>query len=170
MSEITTNAVPLPGGRPAERDALYNPAFIALTLAQAAAEHERRTGDGLPFALAFLVAPIVLHGPTRQALPKQARSKMALWLQEHPVQRAGLGRRAASLVPDVRAGIRYGLRSGSLILEDAILTAPKPRVASDNIMLSGEVNDILKRASFMGGWFALAGPASGIYALWRVKP
>lgn len=170
MSEITNDAIPLPGGRPAERDALYNPAFVALILAQAAAEHERRAGDGLPFSLAFLVAPIVLHGPTRQALPKQARSKMALWLEEHPVQRAGLGRRAASLVPAVRAGIRYGLRSGSLILEDAILTAPKPKVTSDEIMLSAEVNEILKRGSFIGGWFALAGPVSGIYALWRVRP
>jgi hypothetical protein len=158
------------GGRPAERDALYNPAFIALILARAAAEHERRTGDGLPFALAFLVAPIVLHGPTRRELPKQARSKMALWLEEHPVQRAGLGRRAASLVPPVRAGIRYGLRSRTLILEDANLTAAKIGVPGDEITLSAEVNNILTRASFMGGWFALAGPASSIYALWRVEP
>ena len=111
-----------------------------------------------------------LHGPTRQALPKQASSKLALWLEEHPLQRAGLGPRAASLVPAVRAGIRYGLRSGSLILEDAVLTARKPKVDSKDIMLSAEVNDILKRASFVGGWFALAGSASGIYALWRVKP
>lgn len=95
---------------------------------------------------------------------------MALWLEEHPVQRAGLGRRAASLVPAVRAGIRYGLRSGVLALNDATLTAPRPKVKSDEIMLSGEVDDILKRAGYVGGWFALAGSASGIYALWRVKP
>jgi hypothetical protein len=170
MSEIITDNVPLPGGRPAERDALYNPAFIALILAQAAEEHERRAGDGLPFSLAFLVAPIVLHGPTRQALPRQARSKMAPWLEEHPVQRAGLGMRAASLVPGVRAGIRYGLRSGTLMLHDAILTASKHKVTSNDTMLSAEVDDILKRASFAGGWFALAGSASGIYALWRVEP
>jgi hypothetical protein len=170
MTDIASNAVPLPGGRPAERDALYNPPFIALILAQAAVEHERRTDDGLPFALAFLAAPIVLHGPTRQALPKQARSKMALWLEEHPVQRAGLGRRAATLVPAVRAGIRFGLRTRSLILEDAMLTAAKPKVTSNEIMLSAEVDDILKRAGFVGGWFGLAGPASSIYALWRVKP
>jgi hypothetical protein len=170
MSEVTRDPGPLPGGRPAERDALYNPAFIALILAQAAAEHNARVDAGLPLSLAFLVAPIVLHGPTRQALPRQARSKMALWVEEHPVQRAGLGRRAASLVPAVRAGIRYGLRSGALVLNDAALATPKPTVKRNGIMLSAEVDDILKRASYVGGWFALAGPASGIYALWRVKP
>jgi hypothetical protein len=170
MNDVTTHPGLSPGGRPAERDALYNPAFIALVVAQAAAEHKVRTGSGLPFSLAFLVAPIVLHGPTRLALPTQARSKMALWLEQHPIQRAGLGRRAASLVPAVREGIRYGLRSGALALDDATLTAPKPKVKSNDIMLSGEVDDILKRAGYVGGWFALAGSPTGIYALWRVKP
>lgn len=171
MSDVTMHAArPLPGGRPTERDTLYNAAFMALILAQAAAGHQARADSGLPFSLAFLVAPIVLHGPTRQALPPQARSKMALWLEEHPVQRAGLGHRAASLVPAVRAGFRYGLRSGILALNDAMLTAPKPKVKSVDITLSAEVDDILKRARYVGGWFALTGSASGIYALWRVKP
>ena len=170
MSDVMRLVDPRPGGRPAERDALYNPAFIALILAQAATGHEARVGSGLPFSLAFLVAPIVLHGPTRDALPRQARSKMAPWLEEHPVQRAGLGRRAASLVPAVREGIRYGLRSSALALNDATLSAPKPRLKSEDIMLSAEVDDILKRAGYVGGWFALAGSVSGIYALWRVMP
>jgi Family of unknown function (DUF6521) len=167
---MTSPTDPLPGGRPAERDALYNPAFIALILAQAATGHEARAGSGLPFSLAFLVAPMVLHGPTREELPRQARSKMALWLEEHPVQRAGLGRRAASLVPAVRAGIRYGLSTGALALNDVTLNAPKPRVKGEDSLLSAEVDDILARAGYVGGWFALAGSASGIYALWRVKP
>jgi hypothetical protein len=159
MSDVTMRVSPLPGGRPAERDALYNAPFMALIIAQAAAGYEARAEGGLPFSLAFLAAPIVLHGPTRQVLPRQARSKMALWLEEHPVQRAGLGRRAASLVPAVRAGIRYGLRSGALALNDATLTAPRPKVKRDEVMLSREVDDILKSARYVGGWFA-----------WRVKP
>jgi hypothetical protein len=170
VSDLTRHADVLPGGRPAERDALYNAAFMALILAQAAAEHEARTDSGLPFSLAFLVAPIVLHAPTRQALPRQARSKMAPWLEAHQVQRAGLGRRAASLVPAVRAGIRHGLRSGALALNEATLTALRPKVQSDDVVLSAEVDEILKRAQYVGGWFALAGSPSGIYALWRVKP
>ncbi len=99
--EIATNAVPLPGGRPAQRDALYNPPFVALILAQAAAEHERRAGDGLPFALAFLAAPIILHGPTRQALPKQARSKMALGYNSQCSGLGSDGARSASSPPSV---------------------------------------------------------------------
>jgi hypothetical protein len=170
MSDTTAPAQPA-GGRPAERDALYNPALIALILAQAATDHEKRSGTGLPFSLAFLVAPIVLHGPTRSALPRQARKKMGEWLELHPVLRAGLARRATSLAPSVRAGVRYGLRGGAVALTDGVLTAPsKPKVKGKNIMLSDEVSDILKQANYVGGWFAMNGTPAAIYALWRVKP
>src|SRR5262245_55896471 len=53
MNDVTTHAGRLPGGRPTERDALYNPAFIALILANAAAEHEARADSGLPFSPGF---------------------------------------------------------------------------------------------------------------------
>lgn len=150
---------------------MYNPAFVALILARTASGYAQHADDGLPFPLAFLAAPIVLHGPTREELPAQARSKMALWLEERPALRAGLGRRAASLVPAVRAGLRHGLRSDVLALEDGKLTAPiRLKVKSRQITLSSEVDDILKRAHYVGGWFALAGSVASIYALWRVTP
>lgn len=170
MSELPTDAPSPAARRPIERDALYNPAFIALILAQAAIGHKKRASAPMPLSLAFLAAPIVLHGPTRQALPRQARSKMGAWLELHPVLRAGLGGRAASLVPAVRAGLRHGLRSGALNLGPAGLAASKPKLSGAGVELSTEVDEILKRSEYVGGWFALSGAPSGIYALWRVKP
>lgn len=153
-----------------EWEALYNPAFIALILRLASAEHARRVNAPLPFALSFLVPPIVLHEPTRAALPAQARSKMGVWLDNNPVLRAGLGARAASLAPAVRAGIRYGIHSGALTLDETGLGAPRRTRRNSDVALSTEVEDIIKRAGYVGGWFALAGSASSIYALWRVRP
>jgi hypothetical protein len=170
MSDLPIDAPSPAARRPIERDALYNPAFIALILAQAARGHQKHASAPMPLSLAFLAAPIVLHGPTRQALPRQARSKMGAWLELHPVLRAGLGGRAASLVPAVRTGLRHGLRSGALNLESAGLTASKPKLSASAIELSTEVDEILKRSEYVGGWFALSGAPSGIYALWRVKP
>lgn len=156
--------------RPSEDAALYNPAFIALLLAQAAAKHAQRTDRGLPFSLVFLAAPIVLHGPTRRQLPRQERSKMAPWLEAHPLERAGAARRATRLVPAVRSGLRYGLRGGQLELRGDGLVAERPTTQRSRIELSAEVAEILSRAAFVGGWFGLTGPASSIYALWRVRP
>ena len=170
MSEALTQESAYASRRPPERVALYNPSFVALIVAQAAVGHESQSGSGMPFALAFLAVPIVLDQPTRQQLPKQARHKMAAWLQAHPVLRAGLARRAESLVTEVRAGVRHGLRAERLTIHDSLLTASKPAIKRKGVSLSSEVDEILRRAEFVGGWFGLSGAPAGIYALWRVQP
>lgn len=155
--------------RPTEREALLNPGFIALVLANAASGHTERTDRAMPLALCFLVVPIVLHRSTRQALPRRVTTKPGAWLDAHPVLRAGFAMRARSLAPSVRAGLREGLRAE--ILEpagDGILGRP-PRLPNSS-QLSSEVQDILKRAAYAGGWLGLAGSPTASYAMWRVRP
>jgi hypothetical protein len=156
--------------RPLERESLYNPAFMALLIAQLVTAYEAKAKRGMPLSLIFLAAPVVLHGPTRDALPSQARHKMASWLEHHPILRAGLAPRARSLAGDVRGGLRRGLRAGTLTLENSALTSSKPKLKGKDIVLSAEVDYILKRAELVGGWFGLSGSPAGIYALWRVRP
>jgi hypothetical protein len=160
-----------PGGRrprPAERETLFNPRFVALLLAHAAAGHEDRTEAAMPLSLCFLVAPVVLHGPTRRALPRRVTTKPGAWLDEHPLLRAGFAMRARSTAPFVRAGLREGLRAGMLdLVGDGVLGHPPQR---RGVNLSAEVDEILKRAAFAGGWLGLAGPPAGSFAMWRVRP
>jgi hypothetical protein len=146
-----------------------NPAFIAILLANAAAAHEERTGQPMPLALCFLVGPMVLHAPTRDALPRKVTAKPGPWLDANPVLRAGFAARARSAAPAVRAGLRHGLRAGILELAGERVTGRPPRRRS-GIGLSAEVEEILKRAAFAGGWLGLAGPPVGSYAMWRVRP
>jgi hypothetical protein len=146
-----------------------NPAFIAILLANAAAAHEERTGQPMPLALCFLVGPMVLHAPTRDALPRKVTAKPGPWLDANPVLRAGFAARARSAAPAVRAGLRHGLRAGILELAGERVTGRPPRRRS-GIRLSAEVEEILKRAAFAGGWLGLAGPPVGSYAMWRVRP
>lgn len=168
MSEGTDSVAERPS-RPSEREALLNPAFVALLLAHAASGHERRTGLGMPMALCFLVAPIVLHGPTRNALPRKVTTKPGPWLDAHPLLRAGFAARARSAVPAIRAGLREGVRAGVLELSGERIAGRPPR-RQRGIVLSGEVDEILKRADFTGGWLGLAGPTTGTFAMWRVRP
>lgn len=152
-----------------ERDALLNPALLAVLLAQAAAGHRRRTDAPMPMSLAFLAAPIVLHGPTRRALPTRVTAKPGAWLDDHPLLRAGFAVRARSVAPAVRAGMREGLRAGVLeLVGDSLVGHPPKRSAA--LKLSSEVDEIFKRAEFVGGWLGLAGPPVGSFAMWRVRP
>ncbi len=48
----------------------------------------------MPWTYSFIVAPLVLHRGTRDALPRTTRTNLNAWLAEHPVEHAGLARRA----------------------------------------------------------------------------
>ena len=155
--------------RPSERDALLNPAFIALLLAHAARGHHKRSERPMALSLCFLVAPIVLHEPTRSALPRKITARFGGWLDTNPLLRAGMPGRARAVAPAVRAGLREGLRAGVLTLSGDRVAGQPPRRRA-GLTLSDEVEDILKRAEFAGGWLGLAGSPAAIYAMWRVKP
>jgi hypothetical protein len=165
---VSESEAPRPKRRD-ERESLLNPAFIAIVLAHVVKGHLKRAERPLPISLAFLAAPIVLHGPTREALPTKATSRVGGWLDQNPVLRAGFANRASMVRPAVQAGVRMGLRADVLELEDGMLTGSPPR-RRKALRWSQEVEDILKRAGFVGGWLALAGPPAGLYALWGVRP
>ena len=57
------------GQRPQDVANLLNPAFDGLLLYRAVAGYEQENEGGMPFELAFMVLPFVLHQPTRKRLP-----------------------------------------------------------------------------------------------------
>jgi len=72
--------------RVVEEANLFNPAFCAVLLARASEEFTKKTQQPLPFALAFLVLPVVLHRGTRAALPGSTVTSLLPWVQEHREQ------------------------------------------------------------------------------------
>lgn len=60
--------------RPIEQRTLLNPAFLAVLIAETARGHLDEGAEPLPFALTFLAVPLVVHEPTREALPTIATS------------------------------------------------------------------------------------------------
>ncbi|MFN1190046.1 three component ABC system middle component [[Kitasatospora] papulosa] len=77
--------------------AMLNPALVAAVLATAAQGYEKETGQGMPWSLSFVVAPMVLHQSTRQALPTSTRTHLAVWAGKNPLVRAGFPARAQAL-------------------------------------------------------------------------
>ena len=146
---------------------MLNPALMAAITAAAAVEYERTGGDPMPWPLAFLVAPLVLHRGTREALPRTTRTHWASWVSEHPVEHAGFPARAQALTSLVREGVRFGLAHEALVVDDqgrlAGRLGPAPRKGT-------ELADIVAKAGLVGKWLTKLDQPATAFALLGVKP
>jgi hypothetical protein len=155
--------------RPREAAALLNPGFVALLLAHAARQHQDHTRVSMAWPLAFLVAPLVLHEPTRRQLPRAVSTSLVTWTQREPVLRAGLPARAQALTPTVREALRFGVRLGALRLEGPALIVPRVP-GSPPADASAEVRECVMRARLLGRWFAAVGDPATIMLTLGVSP
>jgi hypothetical protein len=94
--------------RAVEEATLFNPAFCATLLAEAAGEFMKKAGRPLPFSLTFLILPIVLHGGTRSALPGTTVTALLPWVQDHREQLVVFGVRVQRLRAITREAIMFG--------------------------------------------------------------
>jgi len=159
--------------RPKEEAHLLNPAFCCTTLAAAISGYMNVKREGIPFSLSFMILPIVLHKPTRNSLPPTIRTSMVAWLQENPFARVLFYERIVSLKPHTREAIQFGMlldwlmiTSGG-VLEVAVSESDINRAIQK---LTEEARECVMRARFVGRWFAVAGTASTIMALWGIRP
>ncbi len=132
--------------------ALLNPALLACLEAAAASGYEREADAAMPWPLCFVIAPMVLHRGTRQALPVRITSHLGTWVSNNPVVRAGLPQRARALVGPVYEGLRFGLRYGLLeATPGGGLRQAVPRLRAPD---AGDLAEILARAVFAGRWLS----------------
>jgi Family of unknown function (DUF6521) len=154
--------------RPIEHRALLNPAFLAVLVTEVARGHLDERATPLPFALAFLAVPLVVHEPTREALPTIATSMYA-WLQQRPQARVHIPPLAVEFGPVTREAIRFGARRGALTftacgaLNAGRLTKARPRAQTTDVIHCRE------RAHFTGRWLARAGDPGTVLAAWGLS-
>ena len=155
---------------------LLNPAFCTALLwsaARGAATRASLPRTSLSFLEAFLVLPLVLHQKTRKTIPNILTSSLPVWISAQPLFVAILPSRARSLVPYTKEAITFGGRYQLLrILEDQIINSAETD-RSINRMLrqtSDEVRECMKKAEFVGKWFAHTGARETIFTLFGIRP
>lgn len=155
--------------RPQPASDILNPGISAVCVAWCAARHEREAGAALPWPLAFLVAPLALHTPTRSRFPRSIATHFPSWVNDNADVLAGFPARAKALVPYTREGIRFGLRADLLRLsEDGGLQAT---IAEHTKVASGtELRSIATAAALTGAWFARSGSIENVFTQLRVGP
>lgn len=160
--------------RPQDVANLLNPAFDGFLLYQAIVGFQKEAEDGMPFELAFLVLPFVLHEPTRNRLPSKVTTHLATWLQEERDVLLGFGERTADLVPYTQEAIRF-LTDHELVTIDENgrcrtgLEAYKRGVGPYS-QSSDEIRHCVRAATSVGRWLALSGNPTTLFALLGIRP
>lgn len=160
--------------RVVEEANLLNPAFGAVLLAEAVAHYDDKARRGLPFALVFLILPIVLHEGTRRSLPKTTLTSLLPWVQEHRESLVGFSERVRQLQTVSREALLFGLQTEVLHIDEQGLlkigNRRKTVTPKRAPYFTDEVNECLERCGFLGRWFAAAGPITNIFSAWSVAP
>jgi ABC-3C biological conflict system middle component len=160
--------------RSVEEQRLLNPGFCSVLLWHSAAGYRRQaTNSGsMPFAEMFLVLPTVLHSETRNLLPRTTATSLSVWVSENPLSRAIIADRARLLVPFTKEAIVFGALHGALTFSaGGIIANPQSQQRISSMPTgSAEVDACVKRAAFVGKWFAKTGDAETVMALLGVQP
>lgn len=141
-----------------------NPAVIAAVIAAAAGGYEPAAKRPMIWPMAFIVSPLILHRPTRDALPRSAVSHLATWVSKNPTLRAGFPERARLLSPSVSEGLRFGLRYRMLSVRGGALSGSVRRPTDP------ELATLLKQAGLVGRWLAKIEQPATIFAIFGVEP
>jgi hypothetical protein len=154
--------------RPPIVAAMFNPALITAIVANASDGYRKESDRALPWPLAFIIAPLVLHRATRRALPSSTRTHLATWTSRNPVLRAGFPPRAQGLAEPVREGLRFGLAHGVLTLEGSDIhgRTRRPR----GFQMPDDLAEILRGSSFGGRWLAKIDNTATVFAVLGVAP
>lgn len=159
--------------RSREERTLLNPGYCANLLWHAARGHASFDGSPLAVEEAFLVLPLVLDRRTREALPRDTRTSLAIWLERHSLARGRIASRAQLLAEFTKEALLFGGVHGLVSISEgkvAGLDAWRRAVRKSLRGSSDEVRETAKKAEFAGKWFAHAGAATTVFALIGVRP
>ena len=157
-----------------EEATLFNPAFCGLLIAQTSDDYSKKVHRGMPFPLAFLSLPIVLHRATRQALPGSTVTSLLPWIQDHREQLVDFATRVQRLRDVTREAILFAAQHEFLVVDadGGLNSGSKRKTATEKRtgLFTTEARECVDRAGFLGRWFAAAGTTSTIFAAWGVAP
>jgi hypothetical protein len=157
--------------RPVEVANLFNPAFCSILLRGAVSAYQGERDAGMPYVLSFLVLPLVLHKPTRDALPSTTRTKMHVWLQNRPETQIGFVNRIRQLTPITKEAVVFSMQSDLVTFDDSgnlVLVAKRSK--SLPWANNSEPMICYRKSQFLGRWLAQAGDTSTILTMWGIQP
>ena len=150
--------------RPQLAAAYLNPAVVASIIATASQAYQSARSQRMIWPMAFVVCPMLLHRPTRLALPASTATHLTAWVSRNALVHVGFAARARELAPATREGLRFGLRYGVLSIESGGL------IATIGTSRDPELRTLLNAARLVGRWFAKIDQPATVFAILGVEP
>jgi hypothetical protein len=151
---------------------LLNPAFCGEVIRRCAF-HFKKTDDNnncLPFQLAFVILPLILHKDIREALPIKSSKNFITWIEENQSVKMKLPSLIKSIVPFTKEAIQFLMmyevvRINEIGAIEVIINSPKNIISE-----SEEIMECYKKAELLGKWLAKSGNSQSIFINLGIKP
>lgn len=159
--------------RTTEEKGILNPSFFSLVIWSASKAYKKNSGSNLPFELAFIIIPIILHKEIRSSLPRSTATSFLVWLNENRLTRVHISNRAPLLSKYVKEAIVFGGIYELFKIDKFCIVATddfEKKINKNIKNASDEVQECIKKADFVGKWLSGAGDTATILALLGVRP
>ena len=107
--------------RPPEIAALLNPAFCGFLMSTGLDAYTQNVNEGAPYAFPFVMLPLVLHKPTRQAFPRSSRTAFSTWITnaDTAIAKVGFAERAKNMAPYVKEALAFAMQHNSIYVTES---------------------------------------------------
>lgn len=156
--------------RPSEIASFYNPAYLGRLLREFIASYQGENPEGVTYELTFVAMPLIALKTYSASLPNSSRTPLHNWIQNNSDYKLGFASIINEFIPFVKETLIFLLQrkiivvneKGKLIVGPIKIKQRRPK-DTDEIIFS------IKKAKFVGKWFAKAGDVSTIYSLWGIR-
>ena len=156
--------------RPVEIANILNAGFCSILIKDSISGFSQVNNKEMPYALSFIILPMVLHKPTRDCLPRSIRTQFHTWIERNQKVQVGFANRAHQLIPYTKEAIIFGMEAGIInITESGRLALGNSSLKNIPWNSEAEVAICRKKALFVGRWLAKGGKVSTIYILWGIR-
>jgi len=157
--------------RPFEIANLFNPAFCAILLRDAAEGYEKEKEEGLPYPLSVFILPLVLHKTSRYLMPKTISSRMHVWLKNNEEVRIDFAKRVRHMLPYSKEALIFGMQGKIIMINpEGNLIPVRKNLNKLKWKNDSEPAQCRQKSLFLGRWLAHAGDISTVYAMWGIRP
>lgn len=148
---------------------LLNPAFCSEIIRVCVSAYKLEKNSNFPFALTFLVLPLILNNRIRERLPKTKKNTIHGWINKNEDLKIGLADNISSFIPFTKETIMFALSHNTIGIDEFGNIDIKPR----SLKLKPEDEEIkscIKKAEIIGKIFSKSGNPLTIYSIFGIKP
>ena len=150
---------------------LLNPAFCGEVIRRAILSYNSINEDSkFPFSLSYLILPFVLHKKTREHMPRSVATYFHSWAEEKEFLLIDFASRTRQLLPYTKEALMFLSYHNAVEIEANGISVTNARKKSIKDEHAQEVNDIYKKAEFLGKWMKQTGNAQTIYMFLKIQP